>query len=72
MDRYFAQVPSAGERGGAVARALGQVLFPSGSARPGTVRAAEECLARTDLTPTLRRLVSDELDDLRRALAHRG
>ncbi|GJF30785.1 aminopeptidase [Kitasatospora sp. NE20-6] len=72
VDRYFAQVPSAGERGGAVARALGQVLFPSGSARPGTVRAAEECLARTDLTPTLRRLLSDELDDLRRALAHRA
>ncbi|MFC9331894.1 aminopeptidase N [Kitasatospora sp. NPDC057015] len=72
VERYFAQVPAAGERGGAVARALGQSLFPAGSALPATVRAAEACLAREDLTPTLRRLLSDELDDLRRALVHRG
>ncbi|MEV8096184.1 aminopeptidase N [Kitasatospora sp. NPDC085879] len=70
--RYFEQIPAVGERGGAVAKALGLSLFPAGLALPGTVRAAEACLARTDLTPTLRRVLSDELDDLRRALAHRA
>nr|WP_095872739.1 aminopeptidase N [Streptomyces sp. TLI_235] len=70
--RYFEQIPAVGERGGAVAKALGLSLFPAGLALPGTVRAAEACLARTDLTPTLRRVLADELDDLRRALAHRA
>ncbi|GAA5013507.1 hypothetical protein GCM10025734_60010 [Kitasatospora paranensis] len=70
--RYFAQIPTAGERGGAVAKALGAGLFPSGAAEPDTVRAAEACLARTDLAPALRRCLADELDDLRRAVAHRA
>jgi aminopeptidase N len=71
-ERYFAQIPTAGERGGAVAKALGAGLFPSGAAEPETVRAAEACLARTDLAPALRRCLADELDDLRRAVAHRA
>ncbi|MCU7822376.1 aminopeptidase N [Kitasatospora sp. DSM 101779] len=71
MRRYFEQMPAVGERGGAVVKALGHSLFPAGLALPGTVRAAEACLARTDLTPTVRRVLADELDDLRRALAHR-
>jgi aminopeptidase N len=69
--RYFEQIPTAGERGGAVAKALGHGLFPAGVASADTVDAAEECLARTDLTPPLRRHLADGLDDLRRALAHR-
>ncbi|MCO5999757.1 aminopeptidase N [Actinoallomurus rhizosphaericola] len=72
VERYFADVPSAGERGPAVARALGRELFPAHAATPATVRAAEECLARTDLTTPLRRALDDELDDLRRALRVRG
>ncbi|MEV6208816.1 aminopeptidase N [Kitasatospora sp. NPDC051914] len=71
MRRYFEQVPTTGERGGQVARVLGQSLFPAGLALPGTVKAAEACLAKPDLSPTLRRKLADELDDLRRALAHR-
>ncbi|WP_329366520.1 aminopeptidase N [Streptomyces sp. NBC_00669] len=69
--RYFEEVPAAGQRGGAVAGALGHGLFPVGAAHPDTIRAAEACLARTDLTPSLRRHLADGLDDLRRALAHR-
>jgi aminopeptidase N len=70
--RYFERIPEVGERGGAVSAALGSGLFPVGAADPGTIRAAEQCLARTDLAPPLRRHLADGLDDLRRALAHRG
>ena len=56
----------------AVARALGHTPFPAASALPGTVRAAEDLLADTGLAPKLRRLLADQLDDLRRALVHRG
>ncbi|MBD0738287.1 aminopeptidase N [Streptomyces sp. CBMA29] len=69
--RYFEQLPAAGERGGAVVQALSRALFPVGAADADTVRAAEECLARTDLVPPMRRHLADGLDDLRRALAHR-
>jgi aminopeptidase N len=68
VDRYFAEVPEAGKRSPIVARALGRTLFPAHAATPETVRAAEECLDRTDLSATLRRTLSDELDDLRRAV----
>ncbi|GAB3981066.1 aminopeptidase N [Actinoallomurus acanthiterrae] len=68
IERYFAELPAAGERGPAVARALGRDLFPAHAATPATVRAAEKCLAREDLTIPLRRALADELDDLRRAL----
>ncbi|GAB2744030.1 aminopeptidase N [Kitasatospora kifunensis] len=70
--RYFDQIPTAGERGGAVAKALATTLFPAGAAEAATISAAEECLARTDLAPHLRRFLADGLDDLRRAAAHRS
>lgn len=72
VHRYFEQIARAGERGDAVAKALGTGLFPVGAATADTVRAAEECLARTDLTAPLRRYLADGLDDLRRAVAHRS
>ncbi|MEV5751642.1 aminopeptidase N [Actinoallomurus sp. NPDC052308] len=72
VERYFADVPAAGPRGPAVARALGRELFPAHAATPATVRAAEECLEHADLTTALRRALDDELDDLRRALRVRG
>jgi aminopeptidase N len=72
IQRYFADVPAAGQRGPAVARALGRELFPAHAATPETVRAAEECLKRGDLTTALRRALADELDDLRRAARARG
>jgi aminopeptidase N len=67
VERYFTEIPAAGPRGPMVATVLGQVLFPAHSATPGTVEAAEACLAG-DLTPALRRALVDQLDDLRRAV----
>jgi aminopeptidase N len=72
VERYFAEVPVAGPRGPAVARALGRELFPAHAATPATVRAAEKFLERADLTTALRRALGDGLDDLRRALQVRG
>jgi aminopeptidase N len=69
--RYFAEIPAAGERGPMVATVLGRVLFPSHVATPETVRAAERCLSE-DLTPALHRALTDQLDDLRRAVRIRG
>ncbi|MFC1419791.1 aminopeptidase N [Streptacidiphilus cavernicola] len=71
--RYFAAVVAAAERRGpAVGRLLGLHGFPAHDATEATVRAAEQCLARTDLTPALRRALADRLDDLRRAVAARA
>ncbi|MEQ7004871.1 aminopeptidase N [Actinopolymorpha sp. B17G11] len=72
VERYFAEIPKAGRLGQAVAAALGHTLFPAHAATPATVRLAEECLARDDLTPTLRRFLGDRLDDLRRAVRVRA
>jgi aminopeptidase N len=66
--RYFEEIPAAGERGPTVATVLGRVLFPAHAATPGTVRAAEECLNDGDLTAALHRTLTDQLDDLRRAV----
>ncbi|MHA6763479.1 aminopeptidase N [Streptacidiphilus sp. PAMC 29251] len=70
--RYFAAVVAAAERRGpALGRVLGRYGFPAFAATPATVTAAEDCLARTDLTAALRRALADQLDDLRRAVAAR-
>ncbi len=66
--RYFAELPGAAWRGDIVARVLGLRLFPAGAATAETERAAAECLAREELTPALRRVLADQLDDLRRAV----
>jgi aminopeptidase N len=71
LQRYFEEVPAAGERGPTVATVLGRVLFPAHAATSATVRAAERCLER-DLTPALRRALADELDDLCRAVRIRA
>ncbi|GIG59960.1 aminopeptidase [Longispora fulva] len=71
--RYFADVAGVGERGDIVAMTLGgRALFPVGHSTPGTVRAAEECLAGPDLTPALRRALADQLDELHRAVRIRA
>ena len=72
VERYFDQVPSAADRGPAVAGTLGTQLFPALSVSPATVELAEKCLARDDLDPLLRRALTDKLDDLRRALRIRS
>jgi aminopeptidase N len=72
VERYFAEIPGAGTRGPVVTRVLGDQLFPAHAVSPETVRAAEKCLARDDLTSPLRRGLTDQLDDLRRALRVRS
>jgi aminopeptidase N len=71
VDRFFADVPGAGGRGPVVAGILGRTLFPAHAATPDTVAAAEACLDREDLTAALRRALTDQLDDLRRAVRAR-
>ncbi|MER5636651.1 aminopeptidase N [Kitasatospora sp. NPDC002227] len=66
--RYFAELPAAGARGDVVVRTLLGRLFPAGAVSAETVRLAEECLAGEGLTPATRRLLADQLDDLRRAV----
>ncbi|WP_033820176.1 aminopeptidase N [Kitasatospora sp. MBT63] len=70
--RYFEAVPAVGERGDRVAAVLGHALFPRERATPEVVAATEDCLARPEPTPGLRRALSDELDDLRRAVRVRA
>jgi aminopeptidase N len=70
--RYFeAVVDTAQRRGPAVGRLLTRYGFPAYDATEETVRAAEACLARTDLTAALRRGLVDQVDDLRRAVRAR-
>ncbi|WP_280698020.1 aminopeptidase N [Kitasatospora sp. GP82] len=68
IQRYFAELPAAGRRGDMVARVLGGALFPAGRSEPQTVQVAERCLAGEELTPGLRRVLADQVDDLRRAV----
>jgi aminopeptidase N len=72
VDRFFTEAPGAGRRGPAVAGILGRTLFPAHAATPETVAAAEACLTREDLTAALRRALTDQLDDLRRAVRARA
>ncbi|MFI5533183.1 aminopeptidase N [Kitasatospora sp. NPDC051853] len=72
VERYFAEVPAAGERGDIVSRALGAALFPAGWSTPETLALAEAVLADDTLTPGLRRTLADQVDDLRRATRIRG
>jgi len=72
LERYFAELPATGRRGDIVARALGSALFPAGRSTPEAVSLAEACLAGEELTPALRRVLADRLDDLRRAVRIRG
>ncbi|MDT0306667.1 aminopeptidase N [Streptomyces sp. DSM 44917] len=68
-ERYFdAAAALAARRGHALAQAAARHAFPRGFTDPATLRRGEECLARPDLLPTLRRGLADQLDDLRRAL----
>ncbi|GAA2782043.1 aminopeptidase N [Kitasatospora paracochleata] len=70
--RYFAELPGAGGRGDTVARVLGHALFPKSRATAETLALAEECLRQSELTPSVRRVLADETDDLRRAHRVRG
>ncbi|MFJ8044311.1 aminopeptidase N [Kitasatospora sp. NPDC096147] len=72
VERYFAEIPAAGERGDIVSRALGSALFPMGWSTPSTVALAESVLAGDGLALGLRRTLADQLDDLARAARIRG
>ncbi|GHE40386.1 aminopeptidase [Streptomyces longispororuber] len=67
--RYFDDaVGLAARRGPAIAEAAGRLAFPMTVVDDDTLHLGETCLARTDLTPALRRRLTDQLDDLARAL----
>ncbi|MBC6456338.1 aminopeptidase N [Actinomadura sp. HBU206391] len=71
VERYFAEIADAGPRGAVASRVLAGQLFPAHAVNAETVRAAEKCLDH-DLTAPLRRALTDQLDDLRRALRIRA
>ncbi|MYU56979.1 MULTISPECIES: aminopeptidase N [Streptomyces] len=71
--RYFTEVPAlAAHRGPALAEAAGRYAFPATLVEDTTLTLGETCLADGDPTPALRRKLTDQLDDLRRALGIRA
>jgi aminopeptidase N len=73
VPRYFPAVAdAAARRGPAVARLLVRHGFPHHAVTPATLQAGEEVLAGTAFPASLRRLLNDQLDDLRRALRVRA
>jgi len=65
---YEDAVTFAARRGPAMADAAGRWAFPTHAVDPETLRLGEERLRDADLTPSLRRKLVDQLDDLARAL----
>jgi aminopeptidase N len=73
VPRYFTALGDLVARGDpATARVLVQHGFPHHAVAAATLRAGEECLADAELPASLRRLLADQLDDLRRALQVRS
>ncbi|MET7479455.1 aminopeptidase N [Streptomyces sp. NPDC005648] len=67
--RYFEDaVTVAARRGPAIADAAGRWAFPVHAVDPETLRLGETCLTDSDPIPSLRRKLTDQLDDLGRAL----
>ena len=52
--------------------AVARLAFPQYAVSPRTLELAADLLARHDITPGLRRAVTDAEDDVRRALAARA
>jgi aminopeptidase N len=72
LPRYFpAVIRAADERGAAAARILVRHGFPAYAVDAATLAAGERCLDHGTVAPGLRRLLADQLDDLRRALRAR-
>ncbi|KWV30779.1 aminopeptidase N [Micromonospora rifamycinica] len=72
VDRYFTEMPAAARRRTAwVAEQVARLAFPRYAVAQPTLDSAATLLTRDDLTPGLRRAVTDAADDLRRALAAR-
>ncbi|MET7709620.1 aminopeptidase N [Micromonospora sp. NPDC005413] len=72
VERYFADMPAAARgRTPWTADRVAALAFPRYAVAQPTREAAAALLARDDLTPGLRRVVTDADDDLRRALVAR-
>ncbi|WP_406154554.1 aminopeptidase N [Streptomyces sp. NBC_01023] len=72
-ERYYADaVALADRRGPAIADAAGRYAFPAYEITAEALARGEACLRDTDMIPALRRKLTDQLDDLRRALEVRG
>ncbi|MGC5052724.1 aminopeptidase N [Micromonospora sp. DT48] len=72
VERYFSDMPAAARlRTPWVADEVAKLAFPRHAVSQSTREAAAALLARDDLTPGLRRVVTDADDDLRRALVAR-
>ncbi|MGC5032665.1 aminopeptidase N [Micromonospora sp. DT229] len=72
VPRYFVDMPTAARlRTPWVAEEVAHLAFPRYAVAQTTREAAVALLARDDLTPGLRRVVTDADDDLRRALVAR-
>ena len=73
VERYFAEMPSMmAVRSGFSAERVALMAYPSVVVEPRTRRLAADLLARSDLSPILRRVVTDADDDVRRALEARS
>ncbi|MCX4909508.1 aminopeptidase N [Streptomyces sp. NBC_00878] len=69
VDLYWTDATAvAARRGPAIADAAGRWAFPAYAITPETLRAGEQCLTETTPIPALRRKLTDQLDDLARAL----
>lgn len=72
IPRYFSDaVSAAAGLGPATAMVLGRHAFPEYAAEPETLRLGEECLRGDRVPPALRRWLTDQLDDLGRAVRAR-
>ncbi|MEU7042481.1 aminopeptidase N [Streptomyces varsoviensis] len=73
LARYYpAAVALATRRGTTLAVSAATHAFPHALVTDENLRLGEECLRTTGPTPTLRRRLTDQLDDLRRALTIRN
>ncbi|WP_326556243.1 aminopeptidase N [Micromonospora sp. NBC_01796] len=73
LERYFAEMPAAARlRTSWTADQVARLAFPQYAVAPRTRELAAALIERDDLTPGLRRVVTDAADDLRRALLSRS
>ncbi|WP_454316422.1 aminopeptidase N [Streptomyces phaeoluteigriseus] len=69
VPRFYEDAPAvAARRGPAIADAIGRWAFPAYAVDAENLALGEACLRDADPTPSLRRKLADQLDDLARAL----
>ena len=68
MQQIAAQQNGWGQRSLAIRRNVGELLFPRPLGDPALAARITDWLATTELTDSVRRMVSERLDDLARAL----